>query len=179
MKTLPLTMTFAIASVSFAIGQADSTSSAKLKDFGHQFFESIVKKDPALLFPLLYTKSDLMETIRNNVRNEELKGQMLEDIDIPGFDEKILAECRSRHTNLLTAPGIEWEKIVFEDFRFVLDTLQSEQYDIEVGQGFLYFSYGTNIYKIIVDKMAHLSAGWRGHEFGSGCLKAEGELRLR
>jgi hypothetical protein len=108
-----------------------------------------------------------MATVRKHVRNEELKSQMLESMDVAEFDGNVVAECVSRHARLMGRTEIDWEKIRFEDFKFEPDTLQSHKYEIEVGSGYLYFSFAGTTYNIKVDKMAKLVTGWRGHEFGS------------
>jgi hypothetical protein len=154
--------------------QSAERSFTTITEFGEQLYKGLSNKNISLLFPLLYTRTGLMETFRTNVGNEELRSQMLADIEhIPDFDEKIAEECQWRYDKLIATIGIEWDKIKYENFEFRMDTLQSMRYQTEVGSGYLYFSYKSDIYQIKVDKMAKLVSGWRGHEFSTACLKTE------
>src|SRR5687768_11843162 len=112
-------------------------SDTSVNEFGKMFFQSIIRKDAGVLLPLLYKKADLMETVKRQVRNEDLRDEMLSDIDTPGFDEQIVEESRVRHGVLIGHPEIDWEKIRYKDFKFVRDNLQTMKYQIECGQGFL------------------------------------------
>lgn len=152
--------------------QSAEGSFSTITEFGEQLYNGLANKNISLLFSLLYTRTGLMETFRANVGNEELRSQMLADIEhVHDFDKKIADECRWRYDKLIAANGIEWDKTKYEDFEFRMDTLQSMRYQTQVGSGYLYFSYKTEIYQVKVDKMAKLVSGWRGHEFSTSCLK--------
>jgi hypothetical protein len=164
MHKIWINLIFSIAITSSSIAQ--TSAGQTIPAFGRLFYESIVKKDANMLLPLLYTNADLKETVRTRVTNDSLREKTLQEMDDPSFDQLVIDECRSRHARLLAQTEIDWANITYKDFKFVADTVQSKQFQIEGGSGFLYFEHQGTTYSIKVDKMAHLISGWRGHEFG-------------
>ena len=135
----------------------------ELDDFGYYFFKAIQKQHYDYILGLMATRELFEET----VRQKEGASNVLAELN-DSTNAELYKGNMERFNNLLdNVSKLNMEAAKYDKFIF---TSESHRYSAlldNYGHGYLYFSIDSVQYKVLVDKMFELDAGWKGSEFGT------------